>query len=848
MAGLECVRGALGDVGDDLTDDEIRAILDDLQRRLDARRAAGRLDSVEDELFAEAEEIAGDIELASLIEKRNAAANQVIHAERHAEIGLYASPAEGIEAVNVGINRDVAGARDSVDARAQALESTFLGGLIADLRREDLLRFLTDRSLFGRGDGPLDRAIAQELWEIGRREGRPGIAGSPEAKRIAEIVAKWTEEARQRQNRAGAFIRRMPGYITRQSHDITRLRADGFEAWRDFILPRLDAERTFGGAEIDRFLKAAYDGLVTGEHMKVDPKAPLIGFKGPGNLAKRLSQPRVLHFASADDWFDYNLRFGHRSLVESVVSNLTHAARNIAVMEKWGSNPRAMFDRVLSDLRQRHRDNPKAVDALHDPFLDFQFKEVDGTTRVPAAGRLTWARVGHTARATQTMAKLGGATISSVTDIPILAAEMRHQGDGLLDGYKVALENIGAGRRAGEQREIADLIGAGIEGLVGDIAARFSATDQIPGTMSKLVQRFMKLNLLSWWTDAHKTGAGLIMARRLAQLRNTGWDGLKPERRRVLSQHGIEAAEWDVLRTHAVRATPEGGEFMMPDLVRDIPDEALAPLINGQPSRRNLARMRDRLEAKLQGFYADRIDTAVLTPGARERAIANRGTQSGSAEGEALRYFFQFKQFPITVVTRAWGSLVGESGFWKTLGAVMRGRGGLLGTTHMIAAMTVLGYAAMAAKDVSKGRTPRDPRDARTWAAAFVQGGGAGIYGDFLFGEYNRFGGGLAATFGGPTIGTVEDLARVFARFRSGEDATSELFHVTKNNTPFLNLFYTRAALDYLVFYQLQEMLNPGYLARMERRIRDQNSQRFLIPPSRAVPRGGGDRVLEGVR
>jgi len=40
------------------------------------------------------------------------------------------------------------------------------------------------------------------------------------------------------------------------------------------------------------------------------------------------------------------------------------------------------------------------------------------------------------------------------------------------------------------------------------------------------------------------------------------------------------------------------------------------------------------------------------------------------------------------------------------------------------------------------------------------------------------------------------------------------------------------AALDYLVLYNLQEMANPGYLKRVEKRIERENGQTFLFPPS----------------
>ena len=65
---------------------------------------------------------------------------------------------------------------------------------------------------------------------------------------------------------------------------------------------------------------------------------------------------------------------------------------------------------------------------------------------------------------------------------------------------------------------------------------------------------------------------------------------------------------------------------------------------------------------------------------------------------------------------------------------------------------------------------------------------------------------------------------------------------------PFVNLFYTKAALGHLVLFQLQESINPGFLQRMERRIQKENGQTFVLPPSQAIPRGGGGRAFEGVR
>lgn len=154
---------------------------------------------------------------------------------------------------------------------------------------------------------------------------------------------------------------------------------------------------------------------------------------------------------------------------------------------------------------------------------------------------------------------------------------------------------------------------------------------------------------------------------------------------------------------------------------------------------------------------------------------------------------------------------------------------------QLVVSTTAFGYLAMAAKDLTKGKKPRDPEDWKTWAAAMQQGGGLGIYGDFLFGEASRFGNSPLETLTGPTLGKTADIWDLIQSAKAGKDPSAKAFRFAINNTPFINLFYTRLALDYAVFWQVQEALNPGYLRRMERRARTENSQEYWLRPSEAA-------------
>lgn len=858
MAIKDCIDEIRALAGDELSAQDVEEIATEVQRRAAAKKRADRLLSDADALIAAAEDVTADMRAAAMMEARNRAINVLVRKRNEEFVGAAVKaglrPDQAVMALNVGINRYLPGGRLSVDARQKGMLSEFLGGLVADLEREKLLEFLTRRlGLLGSDAGVVDRDIARALWSIDD-SGKATADLAPEIKRIAEIIHKHQEAVRLRTNRAGAFIRKMPGYIVRQSHDQAAIARAGLEQWTAFIRPLLDAEKTFGVKDPEAFLKATYFALSSGEHIKSRGATDDLAFRGPGNLAKKLSEERVLNFKDADSWFAYNEKFGTKSMIEAVLGGMERGARDISLMETWGTNPEAEFKATIERHATANRDKPDWVKRLRDAKLANQFAEVDGTTR--QVNNITLAHVSSGVRAAESMAKLGGATISSITDLPTAAAELRWQGENLGSAYGGLLSEAVSGRSNAEARALSAEIGVGMEGVRDAILSRFGASDGVSGTMAKLQRLFFKLNLLSGWTDAVKTGAGRMMAWRAAQQTKRGWGGLDPRFRSAISQYGIDEPRWEVIRKAALRGD-DSREYLTAKAIRELPDDAFAGL--GAKTERQTQRFRDELSTALQSFYSDRVDFAVVTPGARETAIIHQGTQRGTWVGEGLRFVMQFKAFPIAFATKVFGRDLGGYGIRE---ALLQGKGDLLGLAHVIAGTTVMGMIALQAKELLKGKNPRDPfggRWAETWTAAFTQGGGLGIYGDFLLGENDRYGQDLLSDLAGPTFGIVNDVSRIRAMlFRKAEgaiegqdtqgDIGASLLRLGVNNAPFVNLFYTRIALDYLVLYQLQEIASPGHLRRTEQRLKREQEQSFFVPPSSVIPYGGGSRPFEGVQ
>jgi hypothetical protein len=400
-----------------------------------------------------------------------------------------------------------------------------------------------------------------------------------------------------------------------------------------------------------------------------------------------------------------------------------------------------------------------------------------------------------------------------------------------------AIGGLAKGRNRREMAEIDGMLGVTFDSLRGEVTARFSAHDDLPGRMARAQQLFFKFNGLSWWTDTLRATATRAMSHRLALNKGRAWGALDPDLARTLSLYGLDAGKWDLIRQGATKFA-DGRKYLVPNAAQDAGDDALGAYLKAKgikPTTAKLRGLRDEIEGQVRAYLTDRASFAVLEPDARTRATMLRGTRPGSVEGELIRFIMQFKSFSVATIQKQWGREIYGRGA-DTLGQALRnGNGELLGLAQLMAWTTLAGYGAMSTKDILKGKEPRNPLDAKTWAAAFVQGGGAGIYGDFLLGETNRFGGGLLQTAAGPTLGTIDDLHDLKNRLQNGDDSAAAALRVAIGNTPFANLFYTRMALDYLFLWRLQESINPGYLRRMERRVEKENGQTFLVRPSEMV-------------
>lgn len=690
---------------------------------------------------------------------------------------------EQMERDRKGIERDAFGSLvDSLDA----IHSRFLG-LIEDPRTA--------------------RAVVQEIFGVD--------SGSAIAKKGAKAWLDTVERLRTRFNGAGGDVGKLDyGYIP-QPHDQARVLRAGADTWVDGTLPLLDRSqyvhddgRAMNDAEMREFLTHAWETIATDGANKIEPGRPT----GSGMLAKRGSEHRQIHFAGPDEYLAYMGEFGKKGVMSSMQSHIGRLSRDIAGVENFGPNAQAAFN-VARDTIKKAGATTRVLGGVFD--VESAFGTAMGRYDHPASP--TIANVMQGARNLQVASKLGGAVLSSVTDLGTMAVTARFHKLPILHLAGDVVRSFGK-----DSAEFANRAGLMADSIISDMN-RWAEANVGPGFTSKLANATMKLSLMNAWTDSLRRGFGLSMMGAMGKLSRQDWGSLNPVERARFERAGITSREWAIYR----QATPEnwrGSQMLTKQSIEalPIPDADKARAIT-----------------RLLGYIQDESEYAVVNPDLATRTIQQGSSNKGTMVGEVHRSIMLFKSFPIAMITRHWRRMLTDE--------TMRGGQRMTyGATLMVGLMT-LGYVAMTMKDLAKGKDPRDIEDPRTWAAALIQGGGAGIFGDFLFSDTSRFGNSLTATAAGPVASTIEDAFKLtvgnLQDAAKGKDtkAAAEALRFIKSNAPMANLWYSAAAIDRAFVHQLQEMASPGYLRRMERRAMQDHAQSYWWRPGEVIPRRAPD-------
>lgn len=818
-----------------LSDDAILEVLEEFDAVSRATAEQRPWANVQQELFGHAEKLAKQAREKILIERRNRAANNRKEAGLRAFLDDPAwatDPNAGATAKVFGaLGFEAQGGKASVHRQGVALGRFWIGSLDNALTKADLMPAVQR--------GVIDRQIAAEMWELSKRNGKPGVSGSKEALEAAKIIHRLQENMVARLNRAGAFIKRMPGYIVRQTHDMRLIKRAGFDAWYKDVWPKVDEMRSFNRIladdEREAIYRTLYNEFAAGRHPSALQEQAWQAFlPSGGNLAKRVSQHRELHFRTGEEWHAYHTKYGRGTILEAVASAAQGNGRAVALMETFGSNPEAMLRRFVDEADDRAaKIGAKTSESRNRFSPDTLWAIVSGEGNRPADTAL--ARLGNAVRATQVASKLGSAVLSAYLSDPKLQAnELARHGVPFLRRAMLPWQNvIRMATESGEQRKLANMLQAYRDGMLSEVWGRYDTGDGLPGVASWFAQKTMKLSGMNAWTSAAKGNVAATISHEMADRAGTAFDQLEPEYRKLLRSYGITAEDWG--RLGSAQIDVEGVPYIVPHQLK-LADFGTLDTPEG---RRAARRARDELSTKLITFIDDRMAAAMNEPGARTRAHLIGSTRPGTWRGEFWRAATLFKSFPVEILNRVYGEKVANGEYASLAGLFLT--------------MTVLGGVTNVVRDAARGIAPPDYADLspkqglQLFLRAAITGGGLGLFGDFVLGEYNRFGGSMTASLAGPVLGQSDKAMEIFAGVMrapaaddpldAAKDVGAKAFKFLYSNLPFVNLWWARQTLDYFVLYNMQEWLNPGYLQRMERRREAETGQRYILAPSEVVGR-----------
>lgn len=713
-------------------------------------------------------------------------------------------------------NEGVSGLGDMIDA-AQSKDGT------------GVLRNLAMR-VFDVDNPAMTADVVREVFANGK-----GLTGNKVAQAGAKAWLDTIEALRLRFNAAGGDVGKLDyGYLS-QAHDAAKLREAGAQDWSAKVLPLLDRNqyvhedgRLMSNAELTDMLVAAHDTLATGGLNKIEPGA----FRGEKARANRGSESRVLHFKDGDAWMAYMQEYGEGSLYDAMVGHVTQMARSIGLVERYGPNPEQQF-KVQADLAGR-ADDLGGWKGVKDQRLALSTPEaywnvVSGKAATPE--NLLIAQIGQNARNIQTAGKLGGAVVTSMTDMGTIASTLRYNKLPYFD----MLANIGK-QFDGDTREFLQAHGIIGESLTSTLN-RWTGDNMTHSLTGRLAGSVMKLSLMNAWTDGLRNAFSMTMMNGLAKLAKKDWAQLTEWDRYLLERKGITEADWQVV-TQAKASDLNGYELLTPESIK----------ATGAAGSAQVA-------TKMLAFTIDEAQFAVVNPDVATRAIVTGGGKAaGTVDGELWRSFAQFKSFPIAMMTRHWRRMIdtpqGLEGAPAGYGAESTTRA-VVNRVAVMAGLNLtlmmLGGGVLQAKALIQGKDPYDMTEPKFWMRAWAQGGGAGYLGDLLLKDpteqrSNTVEQGVGTVLG-PVAGAVGGLVGDIGVVNAWEAAkgkktalAAESLRWLNSQMPYANLWWTRGAYEHWFLFQAQEALNPGYLARMKQRAQKDWHQGYWWDPAEAMP------------
>jgi hypothetical protein len=565
---------------------------------------------------------------------------------------------------------------------------------------------------------------------------------------------------------------------------------------RDFVVKRAYEDMTQAGGASAPFSKEQRTFQFAQGKAGADAYLALMKKYGPGtNIMQMLvgHLDRMAREIALTETFGPNYEANFRALFKQARANPTIPA--VAGAEKW--NPARLLTKLLESkgaVEGAWKVATGAAHPTHDDFMTgmlgamrnmnvasslrqavFSVLPTDSVTQLLASNHLGMDGIGHMARVFG-----GGVSKDDAAHLNIAAHNVMDYVNGIrdYDDHVSLMQTTG----------------------------KFAA-----GTVKAT-------GLEAWGNVGKRTWAG-DMLNLFAKQSDTEFGKLEPAFKNFLDSYGFTERDWNKLRA-ADKIDLSGARYLNPNALQTADRTLYERVMNA---------------IQEQGAFA------MHQPDFRLRGIET-GAAYGAGPGKAMelwRSFFQFKTFALSRMSTQMMRVLTDGPIENR---IMRG-------LAFVSLATAAGAASNQALQIINGKDPARMDTAAFWAKAVGKGGAAGYYADLL--DAAMRGGGSAGdvlgALGGPVVGMMSDATKLATSPIREEFNQDQKYHqstlgrsvisVAKRNTP--NTWYTRLAVDRLLWDKLQTLVDPDYRKSWSRT--DRNMQRgegnaFFWPQGESAP------------
>ncbi|MFX6541050.1 hypothetical protein ABTG40_01235 [Acinetobacter baumannii] len=719
----------------------------------------------------------------------------------------------------VAAHGDMSGIQ-SIDSKARGIASIYRG---------ELVDFYTNIK------GGLGIFTDQELVQKIVRERFGENTGDALAKKISDKMGDVFETMRDRFNRNGGDIGKLDNWGLPQTHNLEKIAKAGKEAWVNKAESLIDTRQYvhengdyYSQQEIRSLLEYTYDTLSSDGANKIEVGRQATG-GSTSKVTNRHGESRVLHFKDAESWLEYQSEFGGMQFVDLVEAHINGLSKDIAMVENLGSNPKTAL-KILMDAAAK-KDWEKGIDENKTQSsrkrAQVMFDEFSGGN-TPQSQVL--ANLGIAYRSMNVASMLGGTTIASLADQATIAKTAHVHNLSYRKAFGGLIEQLNPANKA--DRELAHSLGLATEEMLGSIArwsddgltSTYGKSEKLARISSGVATQVMRVSFLNALTSASKVGFTKLLMEKYGRLsRSKAWNDLDVQDRELLSNTGLDERAWQVFQLAEPVVDRKGNQLMSARSIYEIPDEKLTAF--GDPKQ-----VKDQVASQLQAHLLDEQGMAVIEAGLRERTWMTVGAK-GTITGEVFKGLMQFKSFSASFLMRQGSRTMAQEGL----------KGKAAYGVPLFVTMTLLGGLVVQLRELLNGNDPQtiydsnDPKKAGSFfMRSLVAGGGLPVLGDILVAGTDTSGrdansfvsGPLGSDFTGLLGLTVGNLTQ----YNEGKDTNfgNEAFKFVKGKIPAQNLWYTKAAINRMVFDEMQDTIAPGYREKALRKAeRQQDRERF---------------------